>query len=877
MKAQFVTCRMKKLGIAVMGVLAMLPAASSHAQKKATLAQVEFGSDFFRGSGDAPVDVSRFSKANPLPAGVYRVDLYVNDGWVGRQDVVFRAEEGSGTARPCFSRSLFEAMGIDLDKLTEEARTAVLDAGKDSCLRLEDVVPDAVAEFDSGDLRLNNSIPQISLRRSARGYVSPELWDKGVNAAMVGYNFNTYSTSGGGSNNTSYYLNLNSGINLGDWRFRNNSSVTRQNTGPIRVQTIASYVQRSIVPLSGLLTAGDFATSGQLFDSVQYRGVQLSSDPRMLPDSQSGYAPVVRGIARTNAKVQIRQNGNIIYETTVAPGRFEINDLYPTGFGGNLRVIVTEADGSSSSFDVPYASVAQLLRPGTYRYSFVAGRTRSNSSSIADVNFMQGTCEHGVDNWLTLSSGLTLARDYMAVVGGGAVSTPLGAVAMNLTHSHARVAEGDTRTGQSLKVDYNKNLADTGTNIALAAFRYSSSGYLRLQELQAMQALAARGNDLSQVDRTRNQLQLSVSQSLGEGRGAFYATGSSQNYWNRRGMGTTYSLGYSNRWGIMSYSLSAQRQRDLFTGSTNTQYMFTMSMPLGREINSPSISTSVTRDQRNGSSVQSSLYGTVGEDHRFSYGVAASRNPGSSSASANAQYRAPVADIGGSYSYSNGGNRQMSATVSGGIVAHADGILLAQNLGDTIAIVQADGAGGAAVNSTGVRLNSAGQAVVPYMTPFRNNEVVLDPKGTSTDVEMKTTSLRVAPMAGSVVLLKYETLSGRSVLINAYRSNGDALPFGADVLDEQGDVLGMVGQGGTVFVRTQNDSGHLTIRWGSERNAQCRIEYALGPRDMKNRETSFDQLRATCELPAEIARRKSDPALLGQAMLTSANSRGGVD
>ena len=865
MKPQFVTGRMNKLCLALMAAAAMLPAVSAQAQKKTHLAQVEFGSDFFRGSGSAPIDVSRFSKSNPLPAGVYRIDLYVNDNWIGRQDVMFRTADDEEFAKPCFSRSLFDAMGIDFEKLSEQARAAVLAAGEESCLRLEEVVQDAVAEFDSGDLRINTSIPQIALRRSARGYVSPELWDRGVNAAMLSYHFNAFSTAGNGRSDTSYFLNLNSGANLGDWRFRNNSSITRQADGNTRVQTIASYAQRSIVPVSGLLTAGDFATSGQLFDSVPYRGVQLSSDPRMLPDSQSGYAPVVRGIARTNAKVQIRQNGNIIYETTVAPGRFEIDDLYPTGFGGNLNVIVTEADGSSSSFEVPYASVAQLLRPGTHRYSVTAGRTRSSGSGVATANFAQGTYEYGVDNWLTLSGGVTLARNYLAIVGGGAMSTPLGAVGLNMTRSHARISESETRVGQSLKLDYNKNLEQTGTNIALAAFRYSSTGYLRLQEFQAIKGMADRGDNIGQVDRTRSQFQVSVSQSLGERNGAFYATGSSQNYWNRSGTGTTFSLGYSNRWKSVSYNISAQRQRDLLSGSTSTQYIFGMSIPLGREINSPSLRTDVTRDQRSGSTINNTLYGFAGENNSFSYGVTAGRSPGSSSASVNGQYRAPFADIGGTYSYANGGNRQMSATVSGGIVAHANGILLAQNLGDTIAIVQADGAGGAAVNSAGVRLNGNGQAVVPYMTPFRSNEVVLDPKGTSTDVEMKTTSQRVAPMAGAVVLMKYETISGRSVLINAYRSNGDALPFGADVIDEQGNTLGMVGQGGTIFVRTQNDSGRLTIRWGSERNAQCQVQYALGPRDMKNRETSFDQLRATCELPAEIARQKNGPALLGQA------------
>jgi outer membrane usher protein len=33
----------------------------------------------------------------------------------------------------------------------------------------------------------------------------------------------------------------------------------------------------------------------------------------------------------------VRQNGYVIYQNTVAPGAFEINDLYPTGSSGDFR------------------------------------------------------------------------------------------------------------------------------------------------------------------------------------------------------------------------------------------------------------------------------------------------------------------------------------------------------------------------------------------------------------------------------------------------------------------------------------------------------------------------------------------------------------
>lgn len=60
------------------------------------------------------------------------------------------------------------------------------------------------------------------------------------------------------------------------------------------------------------------------FDSVSFRGVQLASDDNMLPDSLKGFAPVVRGIAKSNAQITIKQNGYTIYQTYVSPGALKL-------------------------------------------------------------------------------------------------------------------------------------------------------------------------------------------------------------------------------------------------------------------------------------------------------------------------------------------------------------------------------------------------------------------------------------------------------------------------------------------------------------------------------------------------------------------------
>lgn len=178
-----------------------------------------------------------------------------------------------------------------------------------------------------------------------------------------------YSFSGSNSKNTyndinynSYFLNLNSGINIDSWRLRNYSTWNYSDNGRYKDNSwrnISTYVQRNIIPLKSTLILGDSYTEGDIFDGIGFRGIQLASDDSMLPDSMRGFAPTIRGVANSPAQVIIRQNGYDIYQTYVPAGAFEITDLYPTSTSGDLQVTVrkTTAQSVSSLFHIlPYPS-----------------------------------------------------------------------------------------------------------------------------------------------------------------------------------------------------------------------------------------------------------------------------------------------------------------------------------------------------------------------------------------------------------------------------------------------------------------------------------------------------------------------------------------
>ncbi len=787
---------------------------------------VGFNPAFFPdGVGGQQVDIAKFSQGNVVLPGSYRTDVYLNGQWIGRETLTFVAVKGRDAAQMCLERDAVLRFGIDLEaphNQPAEAGQAPIPAFA-PCEDIATYLPGSTAQFDSGENRLTLQVPQIYLARKARGYVDPKHWDGGVDAAFVRYNANTFTTRTNGRSIDSHYLGLNTGLNLGDWHWRHNGSFS-QTDAVAGYQSSSTYVQRELSPLRSQLMVGEIYTPGQLFDSVRLRGASLFSDDRMLPDSQTGFAPVVRGIAETNARVTVRQRGVLLDEVSVAPGPFVLNDLFATGYGGDLTVTVTEADGRQREFIVPFAANANLLRTGHSRYSLSAGLL-DEIGLRHPPRLMQATYQHGLSNLLTGYTGAVAGDDYLSQLLGAAFNTPYGALSLDLTHSNAALPGHGARQGQSLQLRYSKNFTDTGTHFALGAYRYSTQGFLSVADAARVRDLAIDGNNLDNVSRLRDRMDISLNQGLANG--TVYLTGSSQNYWNRSSGNLTFTTGYSGSWKGLHYTVSAQRTKDLLSERVDKQVELTLSLPLGSDARAPTLTTTAYRgDQSSGERMN--LGGTLGERSQFSYGVGGSRTQGSgNSVTADMKYQASHGVLSAGFGQSDA-YRATSLGMTGGIVAHADGVIFAPELGDTLGIVQAPDAQGARINGNhGAQVGKRGYAVVPHLTPYRQNVVELDPKDLSVDVELKTAAQNVAPRAGAVVKLQFDTVSGQAILITALREDGSSLPFGSDVFDEGGASVGIVGQGGKAFVRVSRPQGQLKVKWGA--NASCRLQYGVGP------------------------------------------------
>lgn len=792
--------------------------------------KVEFNSSFLRSA----IDASIYSEGNPVPEGIYSVELYVNNKWKGRVNSKFKnLEANTLVAQPCFDLKLISAIGLDTKYLAEDTITHLKDS--ETCVDINLLAKDIKADYDSSTQRLDIQSPQLYLLKNPRGYVSSDLWDYGIPATILQYDYNAWHTERINSPSFStQYLGFRGGVNLGAWRLRYRGSLNWNDQAGWNYDNANTYLERPIIPWKSKLVLGESNTEGQVFNSIRFLGAMISSDDRMYADSQRGYAPVIKGIANTNALVSISQQGTRIYETTVPPGPFVINDLYPTGIGGDLLVSIKEADGNEHSFTVAYSSTSELLRPGVTRYTLMGGRYQNNTIDETP-NIFLGTLRHGFNNIITGYAGTIISDNYNAIAGGVALNTPFGAISSDITHARSSLLNNQDSEGQSIRFSFSKILPVLNTNITLANYRYSSSGYYDINDAMLLRS-ENYGWYSSSINR-KNRFQISASQNISDRYGNINFSASTQNYWNQSKSDTEYQIGYTNSFKNFNLNINASRYKDLVKDKWDSKIAIGVSLPIGKSPQNLYLNSNYIYET-NHQGMQSTISGSAGENNQYSYNLYANidKNDNSSTITTggiSGNWTSPFATIGGNFSTGNN-YQQYSLNVAGGLIGYGNGIVATPIMGDTMAIVEADSAYGARLTSnTNIRLNKSGRAAVPYLTPYRQNTVELDPKGLSNDIGLLTTSQNIVPTAGAIVLMKYQTDVGHSILLNIDQKGKD-LPFGSPLLDEAGNSVGYITQGSQGFARVKKSVGTLTVDLGSEKNQQCSLNYQISTEQISN-------------------------------------------
>lgn len=787
----------------------------------------QFSTQFLKNGGSA-IDLDDFLRGSNVLPGSYRVDIYINRNLSGRQDIVFDKNTRTGRVEACLKLDMLEALGLDIKALREAGK--VDDSLRQSCYDLPAQIEHSSVEYDAERLHLNISVPQASMSRSARGYVDPALWDEGVNAAFINYNFNGRRSSNRGNTSESYYLGMRNGINLGAWRLRNESTLSSGTGQTSQFKSNRTFAQRDITPFKSQLTLGSTYTPSQTFDSVRIKGAVLASDDAMLPDSERGYAPTIRGDAETNATVEIRQNGYLLRSINVTPGPFVIDDVYPNGSNGDLLITVIESDGRRRDIVQSYAALPQMVRQGRLRYDVALGEYDSNYEKGEAPKLLSSGLAFGLTDDTTLTGGLQWAPNFRASNFGLSQNTFLGAVSADITQSDSQ-HRANRNSGRSLRLLYAKTLTSTDTTLTLASYRYSTAGYRTLAE-HISDFDEQRGGRTP--GRAKSRLDLTINQTLGQrSNGSLYFQGSEQRFWNLPGRSQQYQLGYSNAWRSMNYNISGTYtvNPSNYNVENLTRLNLSLSFPLGGGPRAPRLMSNYSTQSDGQRNLQMGLNGGLAgfEDTYYSLQAGHDRNDGATtSASLSTMTSVARLDAG----YSQGRDYQGSTFgANGSIVAHAGGINLGQPLGESFALVEVPGPPGTRLsNFNGSSTGFNGYAVLPTTNPYRTNWVNLDTRNLGSDIEIDTPSQQLVPRRGSITLARFATKLGRRVQFELLRTDGSRFPFGTSVETSEGRLLAIADPSGRALVLLEEQEGTVLVKSsGQTYSGTYRLE-DLGPK-----------------------------------------------
>lgn len=762
-----------------------------------------------------------FSEQEGQLPGHYSVNIVLNSEFVGLNTLPFYIE--GARLLPELTKQQLADWGVNPDasaSLSALESTAVISS-------LSDMIPDASVKFDFAEQTLRINIPQIAMNAAARGTVPAELWEPGISALTLDYGFTGSQTwQDNNQNQQSEFLSLRSGANVGAWRIRN-YSVYSKNDDKRHWESINTYIERNIIALKSQFTLGETTTSGDVFDSFQFTGGRLASDENMLPYSLRGFAPIVQGIAQTNAKVTVQQNGYVIYQTYVSAGPFEITDLYPTSSSGNLDVTVEEMGGGEQTFVVPFSSVPIMQREGQHKYSVSSGKYRANSAQAKEPSFVQSTLIYGLPWNTTVYGGGLYSPDYSAwAIGTGLNLGNAGALSFDAIDARTEFDVRPKSTqyhGQSYRFQYAKSLLTSGTTVTLAGYRYSTEGYYDFAE----------ANDYYQTKthfNKRSRFQANLSQTLG-GYGSVYVNAYQQDFWGQQGREKTINAGYNSSWRTITYGLNYSYNDMPSKMAANQLFSLNMSVPLDMLLPNSYVNTSMSTDNHGKSNLLLGLSGN-GFDNALNYSVQQSQGNKDQQSSGNASlsYKGRNGTLNSGYSYSSRTQR-LNYGAQGGVVVHPEGVTLSQSLGETLAIVRAPDADGVMVqNRARIATNAQGYAVVPYLTPYQRNQIQLSVESLGDHVDLVNNSTTVVPTRGAVVWADFKTHIGWRALISL-TVKGAAVPFGAMVSLESEDksiiITGIVGDNGAVYLNGLPAQGRLSVQWGEKNDQHCYADFTL--------------------------------------------------
>lgn len=776
----------------------------------AMAADIQFNTDVLDLSDRTNFDLSQFSRSGFILPGVYPMNVQLNAQNLPEQRVAFIAPDNDPKgSEACLPLDVVEQFGLKEENLSK------LSWWKNGqCLDISSL-PGMEVSGDLSTSTLHISLPQAYLQYTAQNWDLPSRWEEGVPGVMMDYNITGQSIHQDDSRaQNGFSGNGTIGANAGPWRLRADWQGRFDEDNTQRTQSLEwsrFYAYRALPAIQARLMLGENYLYSDLFDSFRFTGAALNSDDSQLPPNLRGYAPEVVGVAKTNAKVIISQQGRILYEALVAAGPFRIQDLNDA-VSGTMDVRIEEQDGSVSTFKVDSASVPYLTRPGSVRYKLAAGRPSDlHDGQNGDV-FGTGEFSWGVSNGWSLYGGAITDNNYQAFsLGVGRDLLAFGAISLDATRAQTDLRD-QTLKGASYRLSYSKNFVEYDSQVTFAGYRFSQKDFLSMSEyLDARNYGGPVGNNKSLYTATFNKQFRDAGLSV-------FLNYSNQSYWDRSDT-ERWNLSVARYFNVgtiknISVSLNMFRTQEREEANNDGIYL-SVTLPLGR---TGSFSTGINRSQ------DKNTYSARYSDRlneRTNYQVTAS----DSSVGGYLSHVGDRADIDVSAGLEENNYSSLSFSARGGATATAHGAALhrSNSIGGTRLMVDTLGVPNVPVRGYGssTRTNMYGKAVISDINSYYRTAASVDLENLPNNVEATQSVTQLTLTEGAIGYRSLDVIAGEKAMAVLHLPDGKSPPFGATVKNTRQQDTGIVNDGGSVYLSGIQPGGQMIVSWGG--NEHCTI------------------------------------------------------
>lgn len=740
---------------------------------------------FIRGNYAQLPDVLRSDENQGLfPSGEYLLDIYFNKEKTGRERINFEQGQPQGQ---CYSKDFLARHSI---ALKQDAFAPYYDPSG-NCFRINDH-PDASVELDPAKQTLRFKLPQGLIADSGNQLMSQ--WDHGTRGANIQY---SYRGSQSGRYGLTQFGEIGGNVNVGRWVLSGRAYKYNDDE-----MTLAQYrLSTAIAALRGEAGIGKMQLQASLINGFAFDGVSLVSDNQMTPWLSQSYAPVISGIARTEAVITVRQQGYIIYSQNVPPGPYALRNL--TGVAsGDLEVTVREDDGSETVDVYPVSILPSLLRPGHLNYSLAAGRKalRVGNQDDYEGTFALAAADYGMA-FFTLNTSVLLDKNYQNIGTGLTRSFGAwGALSATANVSSAQSLSGDERRGYTVSFKYAKNVLKD-TTLQIAGYRYASQDYMDYVDFYpGIDGGKGIKNRLEAFMTHRNERTLYS--------GSIWR----QNDWQgKAGVGASlrmsHPVGAVTVTANLNYGVVQQQQNR--AGSKTLSAGLSFSVPFSfLERNSHS-TTSLSASRGGDFTANSNVSGALTDRTRYSVNAGRSQGVNNTYASFSHGFDAMNTSVSVSDS---AGRRTVTGSVSGSVIQAGNSRPVFTRIqNETVAVVSTQGLSRARFGRS--QADSNGNAVVT-LTPYNRNTVKIDATDLPYMIELDTTAHNVVPTRRSVHQLKFDHRQiNRYILkVRVGGSSSRLAPFNSVALGGDGQQLGFVTEGGVLMLSSEGRLAAFTLR-----------------------------------------------------------------